>query len=91
MDSLFSVNHAEFVTICLCNRRYFLVLGMKPLLYSERGATVGGLGWKRVGFNISYYKTSSYKNPLLQREYAYYTLTFYMVSFFLAVLTLKTV
>lgn len=64
------------------HRRYFLVLGMKPLLYSEREATVGGLGWKRVGFNISYYKTSSYKNPLLQREYAYYTLTFYMVSFF---------
>jgi len=55
---------------------------MKPLLYSEREATVGGLGWKRVGFNISYYKTSSYKKPLLQREFVYYTLTFYMVSFF---------
>ena len=52
---------------------------MKPLLYSEREATVGNLGWKRVGFNISYYKTSSYKNPLLQREYVYYTLSFYMV------------
>ena len=61
---------------------YFLILGMKPLLYSEREATVGGLGWKRVGFNISYYKTSSYKNPLLQREYVYYTLTFHMVSSF---------
>ena len=52
---------------------------MKPLLYSEREATVGRLGWKRIGFNISYYKTSSYKNPLLQREFVYYTLSFYMV------------
>ena len=47
---------------------------MKPLLYSEREATVGRLGWKRIGFNISYYK-----NPLLQREFVYYTLSFYMV------------
>lgn len=54
---------------------------MKPLLYSEREATARGLGWKRVGSHISYYKTSLYKNPLLHREYVYYTLTFHMVSY----------
>ena len=57
-----------------------LVLGMKPLLYSEREATARGLGWKRAGSHISYCKTTLYKNPLLQREYVYYTLTFHMVS-----------
>ena len=50
-------------------------------MYSERDAKARGLGWKRVGSLISYYKTSSYKSPLLQREYVYYTLTFHMVNF----------
>lgn len=52
--------------------------GMKPLLYSEHEAKVRGLGWKRAGSSISYYKTSLYKNLLLNREIVYHTLTFHM-------------
>ena len=83
MPALVFICDTDFSTIIMQLSIFSpLISGMKPLLYSEREATAGGLGWKRVGFNISYYKTSSYKNPLLQREYVYYTLSFYMVSLF---------
>ncbi|KAJ7370497.1 hypothetical protein OS493_032063 [Desmophyllum pertusum] len=68
----------KFNIINLLKKDSLYNYGMKPLLYSEREATASGLGWKRVGSHISYYKTSSYKNPLLQREYVCYTLSFYM-------------
>ena len=76
--NLFTVEYLPGPFKCL---GYFLFSGMRPLLYSEREATARGLGWKRAASHISYHKTSSYKNPLLHREYVYYTLTFHMVSY----------
>ncbi|XP_022809843.1 cytosolic carboxypeptidase 3-like [Stylophora pistillata] len=68
----------KFNIINLLKKDSLYNYGMKPLMYSERDAKARGLGWKRVGSHISYYKTSTYKNPLLQREYVYFTLTFHM-------------
>ncbi|XP_068116492.1 cytosolic carboxypeptidase 2 isoform X2 [Hyperolius riggenbachi] len=33
-------------------------MGMKPLLYSEHDATLRGEGWKRIGEDIKYYRSS---------------------------------
>lgn len=60
-----------------------LLTGMKPLMYSEREATVRGLGWKRAGTHISYCKTSLFKSLSLHRENVYHTLTFHIVSYVL--------
>ena len=32
-------------------------MGMKPLMYSDKQAKLKGIGWRRVGFNIKYFKT----------------------------------
>lgn len=34
-------------------------MGMKPLLYSERDAQTNGIGWRREGADICYYRCSS--------------------------------
>ncbi|XP_015761742.1 PREDICTED: cytosolic carboxypeptidase 2-like [Acropora digitifera] len=60
------------------NDWYCLLTGMKPLMYSEREATVRGLGWKRAGTHISYCKTSLFKSLSLHRENVYHTLTFHI-------------
>lgn len=31
-------------------------VGMKPLMYSNKDALANGIGWRRCGDNISYYK-----------------------------------
>jgi hypothetical protein len=32
--------------------------GMKPLFYSEKQASLKGIGWRRQGFNVKYFKTN---------------------------------
>lgn len=59
-----------------------LWLGMQPLLYSEAVAEQGENGWKRVGYNISYHKTSTrHCKALAQEHLDLYTLTWTMVCF----------
>ncbi|KAL4642037.1 cytosolic carboxypeptidase 2-like isoform X1 [Arapaima gigas] len=60
----------RFTIINLMKSRSLYCLGMKPLLYSERAAKDLGVGWRRVGSDIKYYRN--------QREYegkALYSLT----------------
>lgn len=33
--------------------------GLKPLLYSEKGAQETGVGWQRCGSRIAYYRNES--------------------------------
>ncbi|XP_074951189.1 cytosolic carboxypeptidase 2 [Phalacrocorax aristotelis] len=37
--------------------------GMRPLLYSQRDAQSHGVGWRRVGANVRYYRGSSGEEP----------------------------
>ncbi|KAJ3034568.1 Cytosolic carboxypeptidase 2 [Rhizophlyctis rosea] len=47
--------------------------GMQPLMYSERAAELDGVGWHRVGTDISYYRSAD-ESAYAQR--ALHTLTF---------------
>ena len=54
---------------------------MQPLLYSEAAAERDENGWKRVGYNISYHKTSiGHSKALAQENLDLYTLTWTMVG-----------
>ncbi|XP_077423394.1 cytosolic carboxypeptidase 2 isoform X2 [Vanacampus margaritifer] len=45
----------------LMKRRSLYTQGMKPLFYSERAAQETAVGWKRVGSNITYYRSQNAK------------------------------
>lgn len=48
---------------------------MKPCLYSEKDYKSAGLGWRRTGTDIAYYKSNlTYYNG--KSDKAYYALTF---------------
>uniref|UniRef100_A0A3B4A3W7 Cytosolic carboxypeptidase 2 n=1 Tax=Periophthalmus magnuspinnatus TaxID=409849 RepID=A0A3B4A3W7_9GOBI len=46
----------RFTIVNLMKSSSLYSYGMKPLLYSERAAKENGVGWKRTGFNIRYYR-----------------------------------
>ncbi|XP_019749519.1 cytosolic carboxypeptidase 2 isoform X2 [Hippocampus comes] len=46
----------------LMKRRSLYSQGMKPLFYSERAATESAVGWKRIGSNITYYRSQNAKD-----------------------------
>ncbi|XP_008335725.1 cytosolic carboxypeptidase 2 [Cynoglossus semilaevis] len=49
----------RFTIVNLMKSSSLYSLGMKPLLYSEKSAVEKGVGWKRVGSDISYYRNCS--------------------------------
>lgn len=48
---------------------------MKPCYYSEKDGDVSGLGWRRIGSDIAYYR-SNYTYSSGKSEKPYYALTF---------------
>ncbi|XP_028412237.1 cytosolic carboxypeptidase 2-like isoform X3 [Dendronephthya gigantea] len=52
--------------------------GMKPLMYSEQEAKEKGIGWRRVGSNIKYYK-NELKREDARGEHSLYSLSWTVV------------
>lgn len=48
--------------------------GMQPLMYSDKKGNMMGVGWRRVGFNIKYFKTDIRRVDTRAETY-YYSLT----------------
>ncbi|XP_051915997.1 cytosolic carboxypeptidase 2 isoform X2 [Hippocampus zosterae] len=46
----------------MMKRRSLYSQGMKPLFYSERAAKESAVGWKRIGSNITYYRSQNAKD-----------------------------
>ncbi|XP_019354333.1 cytosolic carboxypeptidase 2 isoform X8 [Alligator mississippiensis] len=49
----------RFTIVNLMKPKSLYSMGMKPLLYSERDAQTNGIGWRREGADICYYRCSS--------------------------------
>lgn len=49
----------RFTIVNLMKRGSLYSQGMRPLLYSERAAQEGGVGWQHTGSNIRYYRNSN--------------------------------
>ncbi|XP_074985305.1 cytosolic carboxypeptidase 2 isoform X5 [Caretta caretta] len=49
----------RFSIVNLMKPKSLYSMGMKPLLYSQRDAQTHGVGWRREGGNIRYYRCSS--------------------------------
>ena len=52
--------------------------GMQPLLYSESEATSTGMGWRRVGWNVSYHHSTLHYPPHMSPDRPYFTLSWSM-------------
>ncbi|XP_053143449.1 cytosolic carboxypeptidase 2 isoform X2 [Hemicordylus capensis] len=49
----------RFTIVNLMKDKSLYSMGMKPLLYSQKDAQSRGIGWKRAGNNIKYYRYST--------------------------------
>ncbi|XP_077989987.1 uncharacterized protein LOC144444443 isoform X3 [Glandiceps talaboti] len=69
----------KFNIVNLLKRDSLYNHGMRPLVYSEKGAVENGTGWIRTGHHISYSRNYNLtKNPLLHPEMVYYVLEWQM-------------
>jgi hypothetical protein len=46
----------RFSLVNMCKGESLYSVGMRPLLYSTKDAQLKGIGWRRCGDNITYYK-----------------------------------
>jgi len=53
---LFFVFVFRFSLVNLCKGESLYSVGMRPLLYSTKDAQLRGIGWRRCGDNIAYYR-----------------------------------
>ncbi|KAJ9574583.1 hypothetical protein L9F63_008210, partial [Diploptera punctata] len=58
----------------MCKAESLYSVGMRPLLYSTKEAQLNGIGWRRSGENISYYRNEPL--PDEEDQLPSYTLTF---------------
>ncbi|XP_071941889.1 uncharacterized protein [Antedon mediterranea] len=68
----------KFSIINLLKRDSLYNHGMRPLLYSEKKATLKSIGWERSGHHISYRRNYTSRNPLLHPDMTYYVLEWQM-------------
>ncbi|TNN09525.1 Cytosolic carboxypeptidase 2 isoform 1 [Schistosoma japonicum] len=52
-----NVNSYRFTIVNFYKSTSLFGQGMRPLMYSEKMATLNGIGWRRVGTEINYYQT----------------------------------
>lgn len=52
--------------------------GLQPLLYSDTDARTSGMGWRRVGWDVSYHRSSESYPPHMSPDQTYYTLSWRM-------------
>ncbi|PNF23664.1 hypothetical protein B7P43_G02497 [Cryptotermes secundus] len=62
----------SFVNMCKAESLYSV--GMRPLLYSSKDVQLNGIGWRRCGGNIAYYRNDAL--PGEEDQLPSYTLTF---------------
>ncbi|PSN47951.1 hypothetical protein C0J52_10322 [Blattella germanica] len=64
----------RFSLVNMCKAESLYSVGMRPLLYSTKDAQLKGIGWRRCGDNISYYRNEPL--PGEEDQLPSYTLTF---------------
>ncbi|CAB3993240.1 cytosolic carboxypeptidase 2-like, partial [Paramuricea clavata] len=68
----------RFTIMNLMKSKSLYSCGMKPLMYSEQEAREKGIGWRRVGTNIKYYK-NELKREDAKGEHSLYSLSWTVV------------
>ncbi|XP_021913025.1 cytosolic carboxypeptidase 2-like isoform X3 [Zootermopsis nevadensis] len=64
----------RFSLVNMCKAESLYSVGMRPLLYSTKDAQLKGIGWRRCGDNITYYRNEPL--PGEEDQLPSYTLTF---------------
>ncbi|KAG8327598.1 Cytosolic carboxypeptidase 2 [Homalodisca vitripennis] len=64
----------RFSIVNLTKAESLYCAGMKPLLYSNKDALVNGIGWRRCGENITYFKNEPQNGE--EDQYPSFTLSF---------------
>ena len=80
--NLYRAQYKCYYILLLLLLGYYLLAGMRPLIYSEKKAAAKNIGWERTGHHIIYTRnTSNLQCPLLARDRSYYVLEWQMVNF----------